>query len=85
MNERTFNLFRGIIFSFIMGVPVVVSIVEKSGEMMVMSYIFAVVLVIGVAFKEVEIGNWFYANFFESSYPDKLKTDGSEDSQSEDN
>lgn len=63
MKPRTLTIIKGILFSIIMGFVVTVSIVENSGQMTVIAFIIAVLLVFGIEVNEIRVGNWLMINF----------------------
>jgi len=63
MKPRTLTIVKGIIFSLIMGTVVTISIVEDTGQLTVIAFIIAVLLVFGVELNEITVGNWLYVNF----------------------
>lgn len=63
MKPKSLAILKGILISIIMMIPVMVSILEAEGQILVGVFIFAVLLAMGVEIKEIEIGNWFYARF----------------------
>jgi len=46
-----------------MGTVVTISIVEDTGQLTVIAFIIAVLLVFGVELNEITVGNWLYVNF----------------------
>lgn len=63
MKPRTLTIVKGVLFSLIMGTVVIVSIVEDTGQLTVLAFIAAVLLVFGIEVKEIEVGNWLYVRF----------------------
>lgn len=58
MKPATLTLVKGILFSVIMGVVVIVSIVEDTGQIRVLAFIIAVLLVFGIEVNEIRLGNF---------------------------
>lgn len=46
-----------------MGAVVTISIVEDTGQITVIAFIIAVLLVFGIEVNEIEVGNWLMINF----------------------
>jgi len=81
MKPRLLMLVKGFLFSAIMGIVVSISIVEGQGEITVVAFIVAVLLVFGIEINEIEVGNALYIDFTNISKqndPDDSNDDGPE-------
>lgn len=82
MDAQTLTVVKGVLYSIIMGIPVLVGLVEDGNpDIIVVAYIFAVLLVFGVEIQQIKIGDWLYIKFnqgFRNSESGDNKKNGNE-------